>query len=120
MVIVETLTRTENIGKLTYLYRYNLIEGYILMEHDGEKQSMKSYGIEVERVDIRNGKPVNVKSELIENISPNREKVYKLLNMLHQHAVSPIHLVDVIGEYVDESVGDFDLKLEQSQNVYLI
>lgn len=120
MVVVETLTRTEEIGKLTYLYKYNLTEGYILMEVNGEKQSVKSYGIEVERLEIRNGKPVKIKSEIIENISPQRKKVYKLLEMLHQHCVSPVHLVDVIGEYVDESVGDFDLKLEQSQNVYLI
>ncbi|NLZ34755.1 hypothetical protein N3C_2942 [Clostridium sp. N3C] len=111
-MIVETLTRTENSGKLTYLYKYNLIEGKIFMEFNGGNQSIKSYGIEVERIDISHGKTVNIKNESIENISPQKEKVYKLLKMLHQHGVSPIHLVDVIGEYVDEWVRDFDLILE--------
>ncbi|NLM35749.1 MAG: hypothetical protein GX206_09960 [Clostridiales bacterium] len=120
MVIVETLTRTEEFGKLTYLYSYKLTEGYILMDVKGEKKSIKSYGIEVERLDIRNGKPVNIITESIDNISPNREKVYKLLKTLHQHGVSPIHLIDVIGEYVDQYVGDFDIKLEESENIYLI
>ena len=32
-----------------------------------------------------------------------------LLSLIHDNQVSPIHLVDILGEYVDEYVSDFNL-----------
>lgn len=68
----------------------------------------QAYGIEVERQDIVDGNLVAVERDSIDLISPNKEKVEVLLNLLAKNNVSPIHLVDIIGEYVDQYVGEFD------------
>ncbi|MDB2097813.1 DUF6514 family protein [Clostridium paraputrificum] len=41
-------------------------------------------------------------------MSTQRHKVKGLLNLLYKNEVSPIHLIDIIGEYVDKWVGDFE------------
>ena len=68
----------------------------------------QAYGIEVERQDVVDGSLVTVERDSIDLISPNKEKVEVLLNLLAKNNVSPIHLVDIIGEYVDQYVGEFD------------
>ena len=43
----------------------------------------------------------------IRKISNSKTKVEWLLNLLKDNNVSPIHLVDILGSYVDEYVSDF-------------
>lgn len=69
----------------------------------------QAFGIEVERQDIVDGSVVKIERDKIRNISNIKEKVNELLNLLHVNQVSPIHLVDILGEYVDEYVADFNL-----------
>lgn len=65
------------------------------------------YGIEVERKDFNNEVLINIERDSIEKISPNKGNVESLVDKLHKYEVSPIHLIDVIGEYVDNYVADF-------------
>ena len=56
-----------------------------------------------------NGQEINnIERDSVEYISPALYKVNSLLSLLYNNNVSPVHLVDVIGEYVDEYVEDFD------------
>ena len=80
-------------------YSYRLIRENFF---DGQ-----AYGIEVERQDFSNNKLIYVERNEIRKISNTKGKVEGLLNLLSDNKVSPIHLVDVLGSYVDEYVSDF-------------
>ncbi|MBE6055058.1 MAG: hypothetical protein E7212_14385 [Clostridium sartagoforme] len=69
----------------------------------------QAYGIEIERQDLIEGKVVNIERDIINIISNKEEKVKELLNLVYKHEVSPIHLVDILGEYADKYVSDFDI-----------
>lgn len=117
MMVVESLSRTEKIGDITYLYNYRIIKSYISMEVEDDLVSSQAYGIEVERQDIVNGVVVNIERDSIESISPQRHKVHNLLRLLYDNAVSPIHLVEVLGEYVDTYIMDFDINVRNASTL---
>jgi hypothetical protein len=108
MMVVETLNRTESLGDLTYIYNYRLTRGHISMNLKCENVLVQTYGIEIERQDFINGIMINIERDSAENISPQRHKVHNLLRMLHEQGVSPIHLIDILGEYIDNYIIDFD------------
>lgn len=90
-------------------YKYKLIKN--LMGQD------EVFGIEVERVEIKGDLIISSFKDSVELISPVKEKVIKLLNMLYENQVSPIHLVDIIGPYVDEYVSDFNKIYSEDVNI---
>ncbi|WP_368253287.1 DUF6514 family protein [Clostridium paraputrificum] len=51
---------------------------------------------------------INRVEDGVKYISTQRHKVKGLLNLLYKNEVSPIHLIDIIGEYVDKWVEDFE------------
>lgn len=107
MLIVEALSKNEYDNNTKYEYSYRLIKSNVkLLQMDSAE--IESYGIEVERRDIVNDKLVKIERDSVKNISPHMCKVSKLLNMLYANTVSPIHLIDVLAEYIDEYVIDFD------------
>lgn len=108
MMVVESLNRTESLGDITYIYNYRLTRGHISMNLQCENVIVQTYGIEIERQDYINGIMVNIERDGVENISPQRHKVHNLLRLLHEEGVSPIHLIDVLGEYIDTYIIDFD------------
>ncbi|KZL93265.1 DUF6514 family protein [Clostridium magnum] len=110
-MVVENLVRTENVEKIRYNYFYRLLKGKISIPCEIDAIEVQSYGIEIERQDILNGELVNIERDCVENISPDRNKVHNLLQLLYDHAVSPIHLIEVLGEYIDEYIIDFDREL---------
>lgn len=69
----------------------------------------QAFGIEVERQDFIEGNVVKIERDFISKISNNEEKVKGLLKLLYNYQVSPIHLVDILGEYVDNYVSDFNI-----------
>ena len=117
MMVVESLSRTEKVGDITYLYNYRVTRGCISMEVEEEVVSSQAYGIEVERQDIVDGVVVNIERDSIENISPQRHKVHNLLRLLYDNVVSPIHLVEVLGEYVDAYIMDFDIYVRDASTL---
>ena len=100
MRIVENFTKTITREEVQYKYSYRLTE----IDFYGAS----AYGIEIERKDYINNMLVNIERDSVEKISCYLEKVQKLTNMLYVYEVSPIHLIDIIGEYVDEYVNDFN------------
>lgn len=113
MVIVESLTRNELDGQKSYCYYYRLIKNKLCLPCEGEALEVQSYGIEIERQDIVNDAVVGIDRESIDNVSPHRYKVHNLLKVLFDNSVSPLHLVDIAGDYVDEYAEDFDEALKE-------
>lgn len=103
MNVVEEYTCINKDTNTEYRYAYRLIRK--------DYNSMSAYGIEVERKDYVNLINVNLEREKIELISLQRHKVKQLLMKLYNNQVSPIHLIDVIGSYVDEYTYEFDINI---------
>ena len=99
MHIEEVLNNSIVYEKKQIKYSYKLFREKFL---DGQ-----AYGIEVERQDFLNDKLIYIERNEIRKISNVKSKVNGLLNLLNENTVSPIHLVDVLGSYVDEYVVDF-------------
>jgi hypothetical protein len=72
-------------------------------------KGIQAYGIEIERLDYDKNLLINIERDNINLISPQRKKVENILNLLYENNVSPIHLVDIIGQYADEYVCDFNM-----------
>ena len=108
-MVVENFISTEVVENTKYVYFYRLLKGKTSISYSSKDiEEVSSYGIEVERQDILDGKLINMERDSIQNISPERYKVHNLLKLLHDNKVSPLHLVDVIGDYVDDYIVDFD------------
>lgn len=114
MVVIESMSRSEVFDEITHNYFYRIIKGQVTLPIGGEKIVVQSYGIEIERQDIKDGNVVNIERDSINSISPQRHKVHNLLKMLYDNSVSPIHLIDVLGEYVDEYIIDFDKEMKET------
>lgn len=110
-MVVENLVRTEDVEKIKYNYFYRLLKGTISISCEKDTVEMQSYGIEVERQDMLDGKVINIERDSVKNISPDRHKVHNLLKLLYDNSVSPIHLIDILGDYIDEYIVDFDKEI---------
>lgn len=113
MVVVESLVRSENEEDIKRKYYYRMVKNEIKLTLNDTPQIVQCYGIEVERHDIVNDKITNIERDIIEKISPYRYKVHSLLKILFENAVSPLHLVDVLSECVDDYTMDFDKILSE-------
>lgn len=105
MNLVEEYTCINKETDVEFRYSYRLIK----KDYNG----VPAYGIEIERKDYIDLKNIGLERERIEIISPQRHKVKELLMKLYNNQVSPIHLMDVIGSYVDEYVYEFDSDLQR-------
>lgn len=77
-----------------------------------------AYGVEIERNDYRGLTKIKEEKDSIELVSTQRHKVKQIVMNLCNYEVSPIHLVDILGEFVDEHAHEFDMAL--SKEVQLI
>lgn len=112
MIVVENASRRLQEGDLTRVYSYKLIKDKISLYFKGGNGEVQAYGIEVERQDILNGEIINIQRDCAGSISPYRHKVHNLMKVLYENTVSPIHLMDIVGEEVDYSVEDFEYELK--------
>ena len=108
MVVVESMSRGKIVGDTRHVYFYRLVRRNIVMTSENGSIEVQSYGIEIERQDMVNDELIAIRRENIENVSPHRHKVHNLLKLLYDNLVSPIHVVDVIGEYVDCYSSDYE------------
>lgn len=99
MKIVKNMCKEVNLGDKCYKFCYRLIETYFKGEN--------VYGIEIERKDFKDFNLIKIERDSIDKISPNKNKVEILVDKLYENEVSPIHLIDIIGEDVDRCVADF-------------
>ncbi|MGG7060064.1 DUF6514 family protein [Clostridium tertium] len=99
MYIVDSLYSSSKNDNKEIRYSYRMISESFF--------GVQAFGIEAERQDLIEGNVVQIERDLIRKISNKEDKVKTLLNLLHDYQVSPIHLVDILGEYVDNYVSDF-------------
>lgn len=57
---------------------------------------------------MEGGRLEDIFSDSLTVVSSVKDKVVNLIEFLKDNEVSPHHLVDIVGEYADEWVGDFD------------
>lgn len=113
MIIVKNFMKTIANEKVEHRYFYRMIKDQIIVSSNDSVKKLDAYGIEVERQDMCDGRLVNIERDRIKSISPYLNKVQVLLNLIFKGVVSPIHLIDVLGEYVDEYTYDFNNELKQ-------
>ncbi|ERI94334.1 hypothetical protein HMPREF1982_00969 [Clostridiales bacterium oral taxon 876 str. F0540] len=113
MMIVESMIRNEITEDIKKIYFYRLIKNRISLSLGDGRMDVQSYGIEIERQDVVNGSIINIERDSVKSISPHRHKVHNLLKFLYDNCVSPIHLIDVLGDYIDEYIVDFDEALKE-------
>jgi len=107
-MVVESLLKTERIGDKNHIYYFKMTKSNIKMDETSLPCKLQTYGIEIERHDMVDDKLVEIKKKCIKSISPHRYKVDKLLKILYNNTVSPIHLIDIVEEYVDSFDFDYD------------
>lgn len=101
MYIVESLHSDMKTDDKESRYSFRMVKENFL--------NGQAFGIEVERQDFMEGNIISIERDFISKISNNEEKVRELLRLLYNYQVSPIHLVDILGEYVDNYVSDFNI-----------
>ncbi|NEZ46710.1 hypothetical protein FDF74_05705 [Clostridium niameyense] len=105
---IEVLVKKQHFDNKEYVYYYKLLKNDIYLSYEYDNIKLQSYGIEIERQDFKGKNMINIEKDKIKNISPYRYKVHNLLKMLYENSVSPIHLIDIVSNYVDEYVFDYD------------
>jgi hypothetical protein len=93
-----------------YMYKYYLTESSKNIIIGDMEISVPSYGLGIIGEQILEGKIVDTYEELFDAVSPKRNKVISLSDFLVDNEVSPLHLIDVIGESVDNWVTDYEIE----------
>lgn len=91
-----------------YLYKYNLIESTKKISINDSSINVPCYGIEIISEKIENDKTVENFRDSLPAVSSVKEKVLNLIEFLRKNEVSPYHIIDIVGEYSDNWVGDFE------------
>lgn len=110
-MVIETLRCNCDCGEEKLEYIYRLIQRDLHLYSDDKEFFIKSYGIEVESKIKNEDKIVQAFTEEIKYISPYKYKGSQFLHMLERNMVSPIHLIDITEELVEEYYKDFDKEL---------
>ncbi|EYE88858.1 hypothetical protein Q428_05630 [Fervidicella metallireducens AeB] len=95
-------------GGHEFIYRYFLLQSLKEININDKSVEIPSFGIGVVSEELNDGKIINIREDSIEHVSTYREKVLNLIEFIKANEVSPIHLIYIAGEYVDEWVNDYD------------
>ena len=105
-MIVDTVKCKVKEDNGEFEYIYNLVENKLSLEMC--KDNILAYGVEVQSFIKTNGKMVMVDKEEVKFISPYKYKVKEFMSMLEKNLVSPIHLIDIVEEVIEDYYLDFD------------
>lgn len=92
------------------IYKYYITEDERKVDVEDKSVEVKGYGICAETQKLKDGKMQVTFKDSVECINPYKKKVVAIIGFLARNEVSPIHLVNVIGEKVDDMVCDFDVE----------
>ena len=93
-----------------YMYIYYLTESSKNITIEDIEVAVPSYGIGIIREQILEGKIVDTYEDRFDSVSPTRNKVVSLIDFLIDNEVSPLHLIDIIGESVDNWIVDYEIE----------
>lgn len=100
MKIKKSLSKIINIDDKEINYIYRITENKL--------KSVQAFGIEIERQDFNNGEITNLERDSISIVSSKEKRANEILMLLFNNSVSPVHLVDIVGEYSDLCINDFN------------
>ncbi|PRR84271.1 DUF6514 family protein [Clostridium vincentii] len=87
--------------KVTTKYIDGIERSYIYKVTQQKQDSILEYGVKVTREDISKDKKVTSVESEVKYISTKKEMVTGIINILCKNEVSPIHLREIICDYVD-------------------
>ena len=99
MKINKTLSTIVNINEKEVKYIYRMTEKNI--------RNRQAFGIEIERQDFNDGQVVSLERDYVSLVASEEKKAHDILLLLFNNLVSPIHLVDIVGEYSDLCAAEF-------------
>lgn len=99
MKINKTLSTIVNINEKEVKYIYRMTEKNI--------RNRQAFGIEIERQDFNDGQVVSLERDYVSLVASEEKKANDILLLLFNNLVSPIHLVDIVGEYSDLCAAEF-------------
>ena len=99
MKINKTLSTIVNINEKEVKYIYRMTEKDI--------RNRQAFGIEIERQDFNDGQVVNLERDYVSLVASEEKRANDILLLLFNNLVSPIHLVDIVGEYSDLCAAEF-------------
>ena len=99
MKINKTLSKMVNINEREVKYIYRMTEKNV--------RNRQAFGIEIERQDFNNGEVINLERDYVGLVASEEKKANDILLLLFNNLVSPIHLVDIVGEYSDFCATEF-------------
>lgn len=99
MNINKTLSTIVNINEKEVKYIYRMTEKNI--------RNRQAFGIEIERQDFNDGQVVNLERDYVSLVASEEKRANDILLLLFNNLVSPIHLVDIVGEYSDLCAAEF-------------
>lgn len=99
MKINKTLSKIVNINEKEVKYIYRITEKSI--------RNRQAFGIEIERQDFNNGEMMSLERDSVSLVAREEKKANDILLLLFNNLVSPIHLVDIVGEYSDLCAAEF-------------
>lgn len=105
MKIVKVVSKKQKVDERVCEYSYRLIATTY--------KSIEIFGIEIERSDYLDGELINIERDNIKKISNDVVKVSELFDIISENIVSPIHLIDILGEYADKYI----LEIEEREVV---
>lgn len=100
MKIKKSLSKIISIDDKETRYIYRIIENKL--------KSVQAFGIEIERQDLNNGQIINLERDSVSIVASEEKKANEILMLLFNNIVSPIHLVDIVGEYSDLCINEFN------------
>lgn len=99
MKINKTLSKMVNINEREVKYIYRMTEKNV--------RNRQAFGIEIERQDFNDGQVVNLERDYVSLVASEEKRANDILLLLFNNLVSPIHLVDIVGEYSDLCAAEF-------------
>lgn len=93
-------------GELEYIY--NLTERKLSLEVKGKEEEIITYGVEAQSYMIKENKKVLIFKDAVEILTPYKHKAKDFINMLRRNQVSPVHLLNVAEEVIEEYYLDFE------------
>jgi len=92
-LLIQKSIKTNYSNGLERIYIYKITEQL--------EKSVHEYGIEIELKDIMKGEYIKNIKEEVKNISTKKEEVLDILQLLCKNEASPVHLLDILQDYVE-------------------
>lgn len=93
VMVIEKKVTTKYIDGIERIYIYKVTQQ--------KQDSILEYGVKATREDVSKGESVTIVESEVKYISPKKDVVMGIVDILCRNEVSPIHLKEIICDYVD-------------------